>query len=303
MDTRALQVFLHLSKSLHFARTSTEMFVSPSSLSRLIQRLETDIGAKLFERDNRTVKLTVAGELFREYAQNNLANWEAFHQQVQRQTTNLTGRLSVFCSVTASYYFLQELLDQFRANYPDVEIQLHTGDTAQTVQRILNEQEDIGIAARPDKLSSKLQFKAIGESPLVFIAPAGDGPLQRRLRESRKLTSWSELPMILSETGLARNRVNQWFRRQGIRPTIYAQVTGNEAIVSMVSLGFGIGVAPRLVLDNSPVRHKVEILAVTPALEPFTIGVCVLKRKLSNPRIRAFWELAPEAGPRRRTNN
>ena len=298
MDTRDLQIFLQLSKSLHFARTSADAYISPSSLSRLVKRLEDETGARLFDRDNRTVKLTAAGELLQEYAQSSLRSWEDFCRRAQQQSNLLSGRLSVFCSVTASYYFLQELLDRFRASYPQVELQLHTGDSAIAVQRIQQEQEDVGIAARPDKLPAKLQFKGIGRSPLVFIAPATVCPLRERLLELRRTAgaqAWTQLPMILSETGLARTRVNQWFREREIKPEIYAQVTGNEAIVSMVSLGFGIGVVPRLVVESSPVRNKVEILPVAPGLEPFTIGLCVLKRKLSNPLIKAFWELAKDS--------
>lgn len=295
MDIKQLRVFLHLSKSLHFTKTSSECYVSASSLTRQIQRLEDEVGALLFERDNRTVRLTYSGELFREFALESLARWENLQQQLQQQSTTLAGRISVFCSVTASYYFLQELLEQFRLRYPAVEIHLHTGDTALTIQRILNEQEDIGIAAKPDKLPGTLQFLSIEKSPLVFIAPATQCPLQVQLRQfarSNQSLPWQEIPMILAESGLGRSRVNSWFRSRGTKPSIYAQVTGNEAIVSMVALGFGVGVVPRLVVDNSPVRNKVEILNVVPALEPFSIGICALKRKLSNPLIRAFWDLA-----------
>ena len=301
MDNRELQIFHHLAKSLHFAKTSQEYFISPSSLTRLIQRLENELGVQLFERDNRTVRLTEAGELFREYAEESLHNWELLRRRLQHQATSLSGKVSVFCSVTASYSFLRELLDQFRAEHPGVEIQLHTGDTALTVQRVLEEQEDIGIAARPDQLPGKLQFKPIGESPLVFIAPSTECPLKERLDHyllSKQSLPWSEIPMVLSETGLARQRVNQWFREQGIRPEIYAQVTGNEAIVSMVSLGFGVGVVPELVVENSPKQANVTILPVEPGLKPFSIGICSLRRRLSNPLIRAFWELAGSSGSR-----
>jgi LysR family positive regulator for ilvC len=295
MDNRELKIFQHLAKSLHFSSTSRECYISPSSLTRMIQRLEQELGVQLFERDNRTVRLTEAGELLREYADESLQSWEDFRSRLQHQATSLTGKVSVFCSVTASYSFLRELLDQFRSEHPGVEIQLHTGDTALAIERVLDEQEDIGIAARPDQLPGKLQFKPIGESPLVFIAPAADCPLKERLDfylQQQMPLPWAQIPMVLSETGLARQRVNHWFREQGIRPDIYAQVTGNEAIVSMVNLGFGVGVVPSLVVENSPKQANVTILPVEPGLKPFSIGICSLRRKLGNPLISAFWELA-----------
>ena len=62
--------------------------------------------------------------------------------------------------------------------------------------------------------------------------------------------------MILSETGLARERFDAWCHTRGIKPRLYAQVAGNEAIVSMVGLGFGIGVVPQIVLTTPrwPIR-------------------------------------------------
>lgn len=65
MDNRELKIFQHLAKSLHFSSTSRECYISPSSLTRMIQRLEQELGVQLFERDNRTVRLTEAGELDR----------------------------------------------------------------------------------------------------------------------------------------------------------------------------------------------------------------------------------------------
>ena len=95
--------------------------------------------------------------------------------------------------------------------------------------------------------------------------------------------------MILSERGLARERVGAWFQNLELTPDIYAQVAGNEAIVSMVSLGFGVGVVPRIVLDNSPLAETVQVLDVRPALAPYDVGLFALENRLARPLIAAFW--------------
>jgi len=294
VDIKELQLILHLSKSLHFAKTSHDCHVSPSSLTRTVQKLEQELGVSLFKRDNRTVQLTAAGSKFREYAAETLGRWQQLQRDLSEQSDTLQGNLSVFCSVTASYSFLHDFLNQFRLRYPSVEMHLHTGDSALAVQRVINEENDIGVAARPDRLPEKLEFKAISQSPLVFIAPT----ISCRLRDVVSQHSgdaelpWEEMPFISTETGLLRRRADKWFKEKGLQPDIYAQVSGNEAIVSMVSLGFGIAVVPLLVVENSPIGNKIQILKVEPELEPFTIGLCALKRKLTNPLIKAFWDLA-----------
>lgn len=81
-------------------------------------------------------------------------------------------------------------------------------------------------------------------------------------------------PTLHALRGLARERVDQWFRELGCSPSIYAQVAGNEAIVSQ---GFGIGLVPGIVLDNSPVVGTVRILDVRPALPPYEVGLFALE--------------------------
>ena len=68
MDIKQLKQFLHLADTLHFGRASEASHISPSALSRSIKQLEEEVGAALFERDNRTVSLTPEGEIFLSYA-------------------------------------------------------------------------------------------------------------------------------------------------------------------------------------------------------------------------------------------
>lgn len=287
MNQKELKLFLHLAKSLSYARTSAACHVTPSSLSRVIQRLETEVGLPLFERDNRHVSLTEAGKTFRVYADEAHNQWLAFRDSLLTQERQLAGEISLFCSVTASYSFLYELLNRFRERFPGIELKLHTGDTAQTLERVRLELEDIGIAALPENLPREVVMHTLTTTPLVFIASEA-----RKDLHTAKELDWNSIPMILSESGLARERVDRWFRAQKIKPSIYAQVAGNEAIVSMVSLGFGVGLVPKLVVDNSPLSQNIRILDVAHGMTDFSIGVCVLKRKLSNPLIKAFWDLA-----------
>ncbi len=284
MDTNTLKLFLTLSETLHFGRASRICHTSPSSLSRQIKQLEERLGVTLFERDNRSVTLTQEGALLQRYARETLSQWDTLQDLLLKDSKELHGTISIYCSVTASYSFLYDILSEFRMNHPNIEIKLHTGDPSPAINHVINGEEDIAIAARPEKLPNGLAFRRIVVSPLVFIAP------NNLLSLPASTQQWSKSPMILSEDGLARERVDQWFLESGIKPTIYAQVAGHEAIVSMVSLGFGIGVVPLIVLDNSPLRDKVQIVDTTRKLKQYDVGICVLKKRLKSPIVDAFWK-------------
>jgi LysR family positive regulator for ilvC len=248
----------------------------------------------LFERDNRSVRLTSAGEKLREFGGGLLQEWRQLKQELKRSDEPLQGRLRVFCSVTASYFLLPEVLERFRRRYPQLEIKLETGDPALAVDRILADEADLAIAARPDALSAKLEFASLQQVPLVFIAPRN--PPQPNQWFLQGEPDWERLPLILSEQGLARKRCDQWFRNKGIAPNIYAEVAGNEGIVAMVALGFGVGLVPAAVIDHSPMGEKVRIVEPRPALKPFDVGIAVLKKRLEEPLIRAFWDTARGQG-------
>lgn len=289
MDLRPLRQFLILADTLHFGRASDTCHISPSTLSRTIQHLEDSLGVRLFERDNRTVQLTREGRLFQQYARDALEQWELLRHSLMEEAGELAGEISIYCSVTASYSFLYELLSEFRQRYPRIELKLHTGDPAEAITRVLGGDEDMAITARPETLPAQLAFRPIAVSPLVFIAPSEPADWLPASTSQPRVEEWSRAPMILSESGLARERADAWFRQLGIKPTIYAQVAGNEAIVSMVGLGFGIGVVPKIVLDNSPLADRVRLLEVSPELPPYDVGLCVTEKKLRNPLIRALW--------------
>lgn len=284
MDFRPLKYFLALADSLHFGRASEICHISSSTLSRNIKLLEEQLGVSLFERDNRSVVLTQEGIRFQAYARETLMHWEVINNDLMAEAGELHGELSVYCSVTASYSFLYDILHEFRPRYPGIEIKLHTGDPELAIQHVLSEREDFSIAARPDQLPAGLSFKSITDSPLVFIGSINDDGLAPETTEQ-----WQNIPMILQEQGVARKRLNARFTKMGIKPRIYAQVAGNEAIVSMVALGFGIGVVPSIVLENSPLADQVKILDIKPRLQAYDVGVCVLEKKLKNPLVKAFW--------------
>jgi LysR family positive regulator for ilvC len=290
MDPYLLNLFLHLSDSLHFGRTSRVCNISPSGLSRAIKRLEQEVGQELFDRDRRHVKLTSGGALFREYAVGVLEKWSELKNALQEQKDVLSGEISLFCSVTASYSLLSDILGVFRRQYPLMHIRLLTGDEASAIPAVINGDVDVSIAARPDNLPDNLEFAALTKTSLVFIASGGELSISAPENDNQ----WSQVPMVLPERNLARVRVNEWFDAKGLEPMLYAQVEGNEAIIGLVSLGYGIGVVPKLVLESSPLRSRVRILNVLPELPPYIVGLCMAQQGLHSPGVRALWQLFAE---------
>jgi len=292
MDSRDLEIFLLLAETLHFGRAAGADPARVRALSRTIQRLESELDCRLFDRGNREVRLTRQGRLLEAQARDLLERMRDLRRRVRADSAALQGSVTLYCAVTASYSLLAGLLPEFRARYPGVEINVHTGDEASALRRVAQGREDLAIAARPDQLPANIAFLELATTPLVFIAPASSQ--FERLPGATPGLDWSLLPMILPETGQARERVDHWFADMGVAPNVYAQVSGNEAIVSMVALGCGVGVVPQLVLKSNPFGDSVHVLEVMPELHPFRIGLCCRQASLANPLVGALWGLAYE---------
>jgi LysR family positive regulator for ilvC len=290
MDFEKLRMFAQLAETKNFNRAAQQLHISASKLSRVIKSIEHQLDCALFERDNRHVALTAQGDTLLEFAREQIQQWDTLQDRIKPEKDTLSGTISLYCSVTASYSFLFELLDRFRTLHPHIQIKLHTGDTADAIERVNSGQEDLAIAALPQKLPKGLSFKRFDSSPLTLICSADDTRFERLYR-NRQDQAWADIPLIVSERGLSRQHFDHWLEQHDIEPNIYSEVAGHEAIVSMVSLGCGVGLVPKIVLENSPLKSRVKPFVFQPQLDDYDVGLTVQTRRLKSPLVRALWSI------------
>jgi LysR family transcriptional regulator, positive regulator for ilvC len=284
-------VFLHLADTLHFARSAQALHMSPSALTRAIQRLEEELGQPLFQRSKRRVALTRAGEIFRDHARAQLAMHARLMEALATESLAPTGELRIACTVTACHSVLPKLLARCRDRYPGIHLQLSTSDAARCMQALENDEVDLAVVPEPDRPAAELRFVRLAHTDLAFIAPASDAELARRARLGG--SHWNGLPTILPRRGLERQRIDAWLEQQGVRPEVYAEVDGNEAILALVALGCGVGVVPELVRKDSPLRGRIAEVDVKRPPRGYHVSLCAKSRTLSRRTAAVLWDLAP----------
>lgn len=290
MDFQSLKLFLDLAQTRSFIRTAEKNYMSASTLTRHIQRMEEEVEQPLLVRDNRQVHLTEAGKKFLEFAKQNWADWQVIKNALSPHQGELEGELQLFCSVTAAYSHLPAMLEKFRQRYPKVEIKLITGDPAHAVGAVHSLQADISLAGKPNNLPNNVTFQHIDNITLSLIIPRVACSATQLLQQDP--IDWQNMPFILPLEGPARLRIEAWFKSQKIKePKIYATVAGHEAIVPMVALGCGVALLPDVVIKHSPVANQVSYLNLNKPIKPFELGICVQTKRLQEPIIKAFWAL------------
>lgn len=290
MEFQSLKLFLDIVQNRSFVRSAEKNYLSPSALSRHIQRMEEELGQPLFLRDNRQVRLTEAGEQFRHFAEKTWAEWLSLQYRFSPKDRQLEGELKLFCSVTASYSHLPLILDKFRRKYPKIDIQLSTGDPAKALHKVQSLEVDISLAGKPEHLPNNIIFHRIDDIHLSLIVPRIACQATQLLQQ--KEINWNEVPFILPVDGPARKRIDSWFKLQKIKqPKIYASVEGHEAILPMVAVGCGVALLPDVVAMHSPVNNQVSFFHLDQPIESFELGILAQQRRLQEPIIKAFWSI------------
>ncbi|MBN2618340.1 MAG: HTH-type transcriptional activator IlvY [Spirochaetales bacterium] len=273
-----------MAETLHYARTSQVMAISPSALSRTVQRLEDEVGEKLFERDNRSVTLTTAGIHFRDYAKDVIERWGKLQETLQGEAEEISGEITVYSSVTGCYEVLPPILRRLRSQYPQIHVNLITGSVNDAFATAGEGSADIVISAEPDNLPSTLEFYPVITTPMVMISTNIETHQSFDLKN--ETYNLEDIPMIFPDKSIFRKRIDEWFQDKGIKPLIYSEASGNEAIIEMCRLGFGVGIVPKVVVDHTFQKEDLDVVETD--ITPFYVGLLIQKRRLSNPLVRAF---------------
>ncbi len=260
MDFFELEAFYTLSQILHYAQTAGKIHLSPSALSRLINRLESETGVTLLDRDTRQVRLTEEGKQFARFARESIHQRESLLSGFAVSKESVSGTIRVYASVTACYSILPLFIEKISKQYPNIALSVETGDPAGASEALKDFRCDIAVSAIPEtesdgldaSFSSTAVFSSfdcvkIQTTPLVFTAKKGS-----RFDSFTSEDLYTKAHFILPKMGLARKRFDKKSKELSVKPFIAAETAGNEAVLALSALGLGIGLVPRIVLESGP---------------------------------------------------
>lgn len=266
MEFRHLRYFLVLADELHFGRAARRLSISQPPLSLNIQQLEASVGARLFERDSKGVRLTAAGRAFREAATALLAQAEEARLLARQIEAGAVGRLRVGFVGSMLYRGLPQKLQQFEADQPGIQIALTELNSQEQIEALLHGQLDVGFihtSRVPDELAARL----IHSEPFVCCMPAGHRLATRRnTGRTVALTELRGEPFVLFSRKASPDyyaRIVDMCAAEGFYPQIRHEVRHWLSVVSLVSQGMGVAVVPAALRHSAlagaafrPLKHS-----------------------------------------------
>ena len=272
-----MDAFIKLAETLKFSKAADLSAMSPSALSRMMSRLEEEIGAPLLDRDKRKVILTERGKKFLAFAKDCAAKRRDLAAEFSQSQETINGDLNVFASVTACYTILPPFIKELSKKYPAIRLSVQTGGEANAFSAVKEGRVHLAVAAIPEEGNAAIEATSVIKTPLIYAASA-DGPWTKLDGSPQDIVS--SAPLVLPKTGLARKRFDKWTKSRNVQPKIAAETEGNEALLAIAQLGLGIALVPRIVLENGPYQGKFVIHEAGNALGYYDVGF-IRKKEIS----------------------
>ena len=164
-----MQLFVRVVEEGSFSAAARFLGVTPSSVSRQISQLESDLGGRLFQRTTRRQNLTEAGEIYYQHAHRIVGDLEAARLAVHQLTDTPSGRLHVTAEADFALAFIEPMLPEFLNRYPKVDVRLHM---SATFQDLIHGGLDLAIRVGHLDDSSLVARKLAMSHSLVCASPA-----------------------------------------------------------------------------------------------------------------------------------
>lgn len=235
-----LKIFKYVdevARSGSIRKAAERLNVTASAVNRRIMDLEAEIGAPLFERKPRGVRLTAAGELFVNYIREQDANVDRLRSQIEDLKGLRRGTVRIACSQAVAHDFLPQEIVSFRRTHPFVNFDVQVLDHERAINALANYEVDLIFAFRPPFLAT---FQPITRLPQRLVAlMATDHPLASK--RAIRLRDCAEYPVALPATSLGgRQLLDQTVARSRLQLKIVAESNSFEFLRGMVIRGEAI---------------------------------------------------------------
>lgn len=262
MELRHLKYFLKLAEELSFVRAAEKLYISQPPLSRQIKELETELGAILFERNNKRVILTDPGKFYEKEIRELLKNLERINIQTKKISKNQSGEFRIAYVSSTFSGDISELIQFLSAKYPYVNFRLYEVPTVKQIAALEEGKIDFGIVRAPlhsPKIATQLWFK--DSFSLVFNKNLYD------IQSEQEIENLSQTTFVFFNKEYAPQYYDNLVEicsKFGFTPKVVHESNNISSIIQLVKNGLGVSIVPTNIVKSHvyPELGFVEIKSV-----------------------------------------
>lgn len=250
MDLRQLRYFLTIAEEGGISPAARRLHMAQPPLSQQLKQLEQELDVKLVERGNRSIRLTDAGEILKNRAEQILSMADSARREIQDYHAGLTGTLVL--GAVSSSGLPDAHVNAFHRQYPGVVFEIHEGNTFQVLEYLKSGRVEIGIVRTPFN-SVQLECRYAAPEPMT-AAFAGEDPFPGC--ENIAISDLRGHPLIIYRR--FEQLVREACGEAGFEPMVCCASDDARTALSWAKAGYGIGIAPRSALmRNSGLAGKI----------------------------------------------
>lgn len=258
-DLNDLQAFRAVVENQGFRRAAESIRITQSALSRRIEKLESALGVKLFERTTRKVSLTNVGRAFLPQVERLLDDLDLALLSIGDGGANRRGTLTVACVPSAAYYFLPHAIRSFHGQYPLMKIRLIDVSANEVSAAVAAGEADFGVSFTGN-LAPEIEFSPLLEEHYV-VACRRDHPLA-----TLDAVTWAQACEhdCITLDKSSGNRLLLDRALSGLQPGKHGVCEARHVttVLGLVEAGLGIAVVPSIAMPISahPILAKVRLV-------------------------------------------
>ncbi len=277
MELHQLRYFCAVARRASFTRAAEDEHVAQPSLSQQIQKLELELGARLFDRLGRTVRLTDFGKAFLPRARDILRELGEAAQQIQHMAGTEQGRVSLGAIPTIAPYFLPLRLAEFSRRHPHVQVNVVEETTPVLLQRLQEATIDLALLALPVP-GTGLECHELMREELYLALPSRHRLASRASVDLRQIER--EPFLLIKEGHCFRENTLAACRRARLQLNVVFESGQFETILAMVAAGMGVSLVPRMAVSR---RRGCRFVAIADPRAARRIGVVRLRSRYLTP--------------------
>ncbi|MFC7730894.1 LysR family transcriptional regulator [Actinomadura keratinilytica] len=258
MELQQMRYVVAVAETSNFTRAAEQCRVVQSALSHQIARLERELGAKLFDRTSRRVRLTPAGEAFLPAARQALDAAERARAEVAAAAGEIRGRLAIGAIPTVTAIDLPTVLKDFHLRHRQVRITLRSGASEELVEQVRQGGLDIGFLGLPVGLRPRgVRGRELARGDLVAVLAPGHPLAGEDHLDLHQLSA--ETFVDFPAGTAARIQSDQAFTAAGVRREVAFEVTTVDFMARLIRQGLGIGMMPASFTSELPDLPTVRV--------------------------------------------
>jgi len=289
MELRHLRYFDAVAETLNFTRAAERLHVTQSTLSHQIKQLEDEIGAPLFDRSAKRVRLTEAGEVLRSHMTPALERIDLGLQALRAPAEAITGSIRLGTTPSFNTQMVPTCVATLLKSYPSIAVTVEELAAGQILKRLRSGHLDMAVSYPPGD-GTDLWFEPLYNEELRLVI-AANHPLARR-RKIRMVELHNLRMVLLPGTFLTRKLLDDCFDAAGAKPIVVAQLNSVAPMIELIRQTDLAGIIPESAVGMGPGLRVIPLEDPTPIRTP---GMLWLKWATRSPVLKHFAEIIRRA--------